>query len=105
MAASFDDQLIRAVATVVCTEARAFNNGGRTGLNFFTPNINPFKDSRWGRGQETPSEDPYVIQRYVYQYVTALQGGVAPDPYLKVVANFCKHLAGYDLENWSGNDR
>lgn len=51
MGAAFDDHLIRRVATVISTEARAFNNDGRAGLDFWTPNINPFKDPRWGRGQ------------------------------------------------------
>jgi beta-D-xylosidase 4 len=51
LGAAFDDELITAVATVISTEARAFNNANRTGLDFWTPNINPFKDPRWGRGQ------------------------------------------------------
>ncbi|KAI0052761.1 glycoside hydrolase family 3 protein [Auriscalpium vulgare] len=104
LGATFDDPLIHSVATVISTEARAFNNADRAGLSFFTPNINPFKDPRWGRGQETPGEDPYHISQYVYQYVTGLQGGVGPDPYFKVIAD-CKHFAGYDLENWNGNNR
>jgi xylan 1,4-beta-xylosidase len=73
-------------------------------LDFFTPNINPFKDPRWGRGQETPGEDPFHIARYVFQLITGLQGGVSPEPYLKVIAD-CKHWAAYDLENWEGNSR
>lgn len=44
MGAAFDDQLIFDVATVVSTEARAFNNGNRSGLNYWTPNINPYKE-------------------------------------------------------------
>lgn len=51
MGAAFDDDLITAVATVISTEARAFNNDDRAGLDYWTPNINPFKDPRWGRGQ------------------------------------------------------
>lgn len=47
MSAAFDDQLITSVATVISTEARAFNNAGRAGLDFWTPNINPFKDPRF----------------------------------------------------------
>ncbi|KAF8076035.1 glycoside hydrolase family 3 protein [Lyophyllum atratum] len=50
---------------LLATEARAFNNFGRAGIDFFTPNINPFKDPRWGRGQETPGEDPFHISQYV----------------------------------------
>lgn len=104
LGATFDDDLIHSIATVISTEARAFNNAGRAGLDFFTPNINPFKDPRWGRGQETPGEDPYHIAQYVYQLITGLQGGLSPDPYYKVVAD-CKHFAGYDLEDWHGNNR
>lgn len=81
--AAFDDQLVHDVASVISTEARAFNNFGFAGIDFFTPNINPFRDPRWGRGQETPGEDPLHISRYVYHLVTALQGGVGPSPYYK----------------------
>lgn len=59
MGAAFDDDLIRDVATVISTEARAFSNVGRAGLDFWTPNINPYRDPRWGRGQETPGEVSY----------------------------------------------
>ncbi|PIL26674.1 hypothetical protein GSI_11250 [Ganoderma sinense ZZ0214-1] len=104
MSAAFDDPLIQAVATVVSTEARAFNNVGRAGLDFWTPNINPFKDPRWGRGQETPGEDPFHLQNYVYNLIVGLQGGVDPKPYFKVVAD-CKHFAAYDLDNWEGVER
>ncbi|KAI0509195.1 glycoside hydrolase family 3 protein [Xylaria bambusicola] len=101
MGAAFDMPMIASVATVTSTEARAFSNGGKTGLNFWTPNINPFRDPRWGRGQEVPSEDPYHVSQYVMQLIPALQGGLNPEPYYKIVAT-CKHYAGYDLENWHG---
>jgi beta-D-xylosidase 4 len=104
MGAAFDDDLIQAVATVVSTEARAFNNGNMSGLNYWTPNINPYKDPRWGRGQETPGEDPFHLSRYVHQLIMGLQGGLDPQPYKKIVAT-CKHYAGYDLEDWEGNAR
>ncbi|KAF5388179.1 hypothetical protein D9615_000074 [Tricholomella constricta] len=104
LGAAFDDPLIKAVATVISTEARAFNNFGRAGLDFFTPNINPFKDPRWGRGQETPGEDPYHISQYVLNLIDGLQGGIDPKPYFKVIAD-CKHYAAYDLEDWEGNIR
>ncbi|KAF7514945.1 hypothetical protein G7054_g14873 [Neopestalotiopsis clavispora] len=102
MGAAFDDALIEAVATVVSTEARAFNNANRSGLDYWTPNINPYRDPRWGRGQETPGEDPFHIKSYVKALIKGLQGD-DPD-YLKVVAT-CKHFAGYDIENWGGNER
>lgn len=104
MSAAFDDELIKEVANVISTEARAFNNVGRAGLDFWTPNINPFKDPRWGRGQETPGEDPFHISQYVYNLIQGLQGGIDPKPYLKVVAD-CKHFAAYDLDNWEGVQR
>jgi beta-D-xylosidase 4 len=50
LGATFDDVLVEKVATVISTEARALNNANRTGLDFWSPNINPFKDPRWGRG-------------------------------------------------------
>ncbi|KAF8165129.1 beta-xylosidase [Crassisporium funariophilum] len=104
LGAAFDDNLIKEVATVISTEARAFNNAGRAGIDFFTPNINPFKDPRWGRGQETPGEDPFHVAQYVFNLIQGLQGGIDPRPYFKVVAD-CKHFAAYDLENWEGNSR
>lgn len=51
MAAAFDDEMIHEVGEVISTEARAFGNVGRLGLDFFTPNVNPFRDPRWGRGK------------------------------------------------------
>ncbi|KAF8507443.1 glycoside hydrolase family 3 protein [Gautieria morchelliformis] len=104
MSAAFDDPLIKNVATTVSTEARAFNNFGRAGLDFFTPNINPFRDPRWGRGQETPGEDPFRIAQYVLNLIDGLQGGIDPTPFFKVAAD-CKHFAAYDLEDWEGNIR
>lgn len=98
LGATFDDRLINSIASAVSTEARAFNNFGHAGLNYWTPNINPFKDPRWGRGQETPGEDPFHLSRYTFHLITGLQGGVDPDP-LKVIAT-CKHYVGYDLELW-----
>jgi xylan 1,4-beta-xylosidase len=64
--------------------------------------VNPYRDPRWGRGQETPGEDPFHIKSYVKALIKGLQGD-DPD-YLKVVAT-CKHFAGYDIENWGGNER
>lgn len=103
MGSAFDDPLIKAVADVISTEARAFNNVARAGLDFFTPNINPFRDPRWGRGQETPGEDPFHTSQYVFNLIQGLQGGIDP-PNFKVAAD-CKHYAAYDLENWNGNNR
>ncbi|ETN46811.1 uncharacterized protein HMPREF1541_01000 [Cyphellophora europaea CBS 101466] len=101
MGAAFDDQLIHDVATVISTEARAFNNFNRTGLDFWTPNINPVRDPRWGRALETPGEDTFHLKSYVNALIAGLQGN---QDTLKIVAT-CKHFVGYDLEDWHGHDR
>lgn len=92
MGAAFDDDLIKAVAEVVSTESRAFSNAGRFGIDAWTPNVNPFKDPRWGRGQETPGEDPFHIASYVRALLDGLQGGLHPK-YKKIIAT-CKHFVG-----------
>lgn len=101
MSAAFDDELIHAVADIVSTEARAFSNVGRAGLDYWTPNINPYKDPRWGRGSETPGEDPFRIKEYVKALIEGLQGS---EDTTKVIAT-CKHYAAYDLERWHGITR
>ncbi|KAJ9131735.1 glycoside hydrolase family 3 protein [Pleurostoma richardsiae] len=103
MGAAFDDDLIQAVATVISTEARSFSNVGRAGLDFWTPNINPFRDPRWGRGQETPGEDSFHLSSYVRALIDGLQGGYDPK-YKRIIAT-CKHFVGYDMESWNGNYR
>ena len=103
LGAAFDDSLVHNIATQISTEARAFNNFGLAGLDFWTPNINPFRDPRWGRGQETPGEDVYHIRSYVYNLITGLQGGL--DPAVKKIIATCKHFAAYDIEtNRNDND-
>ncbi|KAJ5900747.1 uncharacterized protein N7473_004817 [Penicillium subrubescens] len=94
-AASFDDALIRKIAEVIGKEGRAFGNNGFSGFDFWAPNINGFRDPRWGRGQETPGEDPFVAQNYIRNFVPGLQGD---DPKNKQVIATCKHYAVYDLE-------
>lgn len=87
----------------VSDEARAMYNGGVAGLTFWSPNINILRDPRWGRGQETPGEDPLLAGKYAASYVRGLQGSDAGDR-LKVAA-CCKHFTAYDLDNWNGFDR
>ena len=103
LGASFNRRLVYRMGSIISTEARAFNNAGRAGLNFFTPNINIVRDPRWGRGQETPGEDPYLTSQYVYALINGLQRG-EDDRYLKTAAT-CKHFDAYDLENWNGTNR
>src|SRR6202789_3970358 len=98
MAATWDPSLLQSIGTVVSTEARAkYNQAVREGvhsiyfgLTIWSPNINIFRDPRWGRGQETYGEDPYLTGRMGLAFITGLQGD---DPkYLKVVAT-PKHFA------------
>ena len=98
MAASFDDALLYRVFTAVSDEARAKNtlarHSGATnryqGLSFWTPNINIFRDPRWGRGQETYGEDPYLTTRMGLAVVAGLQG----DGRLKIKDEKLKMKAG-----------
>ena len=98
LAATWDTKLMYQVADVISTEARAKHheferNNQRNryqGLTFWSPNINIFRDPRWGRGQETYGEDPYLTARLGVQFVRGLQGN---DPrYFKVIAT-PKHYA------------
>eukprot|EP00850_Spirogloea_muscicola_P007060 SM000035S13040 [mRNA] locus=s35:66691:73261:+ [translate_table: standard] len=77
LAAGFNPVLWNQVGQAVSTEARAMHNLGAAGLTFWAPNLNIFRDPRWGRGQETPGEDPLVASKYAAAYVTGLQGGFA----------------------------
>ena len=97
MAATFDDALVEQLGDVAATEARAKYNalsarGDRDiyhGLTFWSPNINIFRDPRWGRGQETYGEDPWLTGRMGMAYVRGLQGSGET---LKVAA-CAKHFA------------
>jgi beta-D-xylosidase 4 len=101
MAATFDDDLIEKVGTLIGTEARAFGNGNHSGIDFWTPNINPFKDPRWGRGSETPGEDALRLKGYVAALLRGLEGDKAQR---RIIAT-CKHYAANDLESWNGVTR
>jgi beta-glucosidase len=98
LAATWDEDLLNNVADVISTEFRAkFNDyqkkderGPFKGLTVWSPNINIFRDPRWGRGQETYGEDPYLTSRMGVAFVRGMQGN---DPkYLKVIAT-PKHYA------------
>jgi beta-glucosidase len=100
LGATWDAGLIHSVAVAISDEARAkYHEALRQhkqrkyyGLTFCSPNVNIFRDPRWGRGQETYGEDPYLTSRLGVAYVQGLQGD---DPqYLKVVAT-PKHLAAH----------
>jgi beta-glucosidase len=98
MASTWDIELIRSEADVISTEARAKyyeaiardQHAIYQGLTFWSPNINIFRDPRWGRGQETYGEDPFLTAQIGKAFVQGLQG---TDPkYLKVVST-AKHFA------------
>src|SRR5438067_7889789 len=98
LAATWDTDLIHRVATTISTEARAKYNqaiaeGNRSiyyGLTFWSPNINIDRDPRWGRGQETYGEDPFLTGQIGSAFVRGLQG--SNDRYFKVIAT-AKHFA------------
>src|SRR5580658_8113065 len=98
LAATWDTELMGRVADTISTEARAkYNEALRNndhsryhGLTFWSPNINIFRDPRWGRGQETYGEDPYLTGRLAVAFIKGMQG---EDPhYFKVIAT-AKHYA------------
>ena len=82
MASSFDDTLLHEVACAISDEARAqyneYKKFGETdiyqGLTYWSPNINIFRDPRWGRGHETYGEDPYLTGRMACAFIKGLQG-------------------------------
>ena len=98
LGATFDDDLALREATAISDEARAMYNAAIAknhyvkygGLTFWTPNINIFRDPRWGRGQETYGEDPTLTSRLGVAFVRGLQG---PDPKFLKVAACAKHYA------------
>ncbi|MEO8112820.1 MAG: glycoside hydrolase family 3 C-terminal domain-containing protein, partial [Phenylobacterium sp.] len=99
LAATFDAPLVHQVAGAVSVEVMALHTRGRatgrlgrigTGLDTWSPNINIFRDPRWGRGQETYGEDPYLTARMAVAFVTGMQG---PDPELPNLISTPKHFA------------
>lgn len=97
MAATFDEEIISEVGRCIADEARAkFNIQQKyedydiyKGLTFWAPNINIFRDPRWGRGHETLGEDPFLTSKLAVSYIKAMQGD---DEYMKVAA-CAKHFA------------
>jgi beta-glucosidase len=99
LAATFDEDLVQQVAAAISVEVRALHALGRqtgrlgrigTGLDTWSPNINIFRDPRWGRGQETYGEDPFLTARLGVSYVRGMQG---PNPDLPDVVASPKHFA------------
>ena len=98
LAATWDTDLMHRVADTISTEARAkYNEALRNndhsryhGLTFWSPNINIFRDPRWGRGQETYGEDPYLTGRLAVAFIQGMQGN---DPHYFKVISTAKHFA------------
>jgi beta-glucosidase len=98
MGATWDPAIVHAMGNVISTEARAkYNQAQRQGnhrifygLTFWSPNINIFRDPRWGRGQETYGEDPFLTAKMGVAFVTGVQGGDLD--HLRAVAT-SKHFA------------
>ncbi|MFI3281140.1 MAG: glycoside hydrolase family 3 N-terminal domain-containing protein [Rikenellaceae bacterium] len=98
LAATFDTELIFDITDAISDEARAFYNIATernnrriyTGLTFYSPNVNIFRDPRWGRGQETYGEDPYLTSQIGVAFVKGLQGS---DPKYMKAAACAKHYA------------
>ena len=82
MGATFDTETVGQMAEIIAVEGRAKYNaytaegdrGIYKGLTFWSPNVNIFRDPRWGRGHETYGEDPYLTSRLGVSFVKALQG-------------------------------
>lgn len=110
MAASWNDELLEKVFTAVSDEARAKNNIAKQSgkinryqcLSFWTPNINIFRDPRWGRGQETYGEDPYLTSRMGLAVVRGLQGPETTK-YRKLYA-CAKHFAVHSGPEWNRHE-
>ena len=121
--ASFNASLFAALGTLTSTEGRGMQNG--TGNAYWAPNVNIMRDPRWGRGQETPGEDPTLTSTYAHHFVAAMQGSEGGEgggegsegegsegggegnegssPYLKTSATL-KHFAAYSQETGRIND-
>lgn len=108
MAATFDEDLIEKVADVISTEGRAKFNVQQKygdydiykGLTFWSPNVNIFRDPRWGRGHETFGEDPYLTSRLGVRFINGIQGH--DKKYLKAAAcakHFAVHSGPEDLRH------
>ena len=108
LAATFDEDFVEEVADAISTEGRAKYNVQQKfddtdiykGLTFWSPNVNIFRDPRWGRGHETFGEDPYLTSRLGVRFVEGLQGH--DENYMKAAAcakHFAVHSGPEDLRH------
>eukprot|EP01104_Vermistella_antarctica_P020962 TRINITY_DN9217_c0_g1_i1.p1 TRINITY_DN9217_c0_g1~~TRINITY_DN9217_c0_g1_i1.p1 ORF type:complete len:859 (+),score=185.94 TRINITY_DN9217_c0_g1_i1:121-2697(+) len=106
LGASWNTTLVRLMAEAISDELRALNNhhAAGVGLDCWAPNINIFRDPRWGRGHETYGEDTFLASSFVIQYVQGLQHGPQYPEYIKIIST-CKHFTAYSLEEYQGTER
>ncbi|KAL7154684.1 hypothetical protein ABFS83_03G017300 [Erythranthe nasuta] len=114
-ASTFDSNLWYRIGQAIGKEARAMYNQGQVkGMAFWAPNVNIFRDPRWGRGHETPGEDPLVAGKYAVAFVRGIQGdnynndkveGQENNKGILQASACCKHFTAYDLDNWKGVSR
>jgi beta-glucosidase-like glycosyl hydrolase len=102
LGAGFNISMYDEIAKTISTEGRALWNKNVGGLTYWAPNINIFRDPQWGRGQETPGEDPLLSATYATKYVQGMQQD--NQGFTKLVST-CKHFAAYSLEEWNGVQR
>jgi len=107
LAATFDEELIKDIADAIATEARAKYNeavkhGDRDiykGLTFWSPNVNIFRDPRWGRGHETYGEDPYLTARLGVAFIQSLQGAGETMKAAACAKHFAVHSGPEDIRH------
>jgi beta-D-xylosidase 4 len=102
IASAFDDEMTARIGEITGTEVRAFSNVGRSGITLYTPNVNTFRDPRWGRGMETPGEDPFHTQSYAAAILSGLEDKSSG---YKKSSSTCKHYAANDFENFGSTTR
>jgi len=95
MGATWDPNLVYHVASAISDEARAFNVLEGKGLTYWSPTINIARDPRWGRNEESYSEDPYLLSRMAVSFVTGMQGN---DPYYLKTVSTPKHFLANNEE-------
>ena len=105
LGASFSTELLQDIGEAISTESRALSNSAAGRGRFqscWSPNMNLFRDPRWGRGSETYGEDPVLTSNLTRAFVTGLRG---KHPGLVKVSAVCKHFAAYSLEESDGQSR
>jgi hypothetical protein len=104
LSGTFNHSLWHSVAQAIADEGRAyFNLANRTShLVSWAPDINAFRDPRWGRGQEVAGEDPLLLSEFIYEYARGLQEGEDPR-FIKFIST-AKHFSMYDMENGTSPD-